>query len=95
MYLCQALALPRLSEPIYNYLSIYVNTIDIKISDNLYLWIIPRKLPDLPQNLQVNKNSQNSVTHQGSYTLSKAWLPTSDYLQVTTVIIVTNNKVLN
>lgn len=29
MYLCQALALPRLSESIYNYLSIYVNTIDI------------------------------------------------------------------
>lgn len=29
MYLCQALALPRLSEPIYNYLFIYVNTTDI------------------------------------------------------------------
>lgn len=29
MYLCQALALPRRSEPIYNYLFIYVNTTDI------------------------------------------------------------------
>lgn len=70
LYLCQALAIPRLSEAIYSYSFIYVNTVNILISDNLYLWIIPRQLPNLPQNLQVNKNT---VKHQGLYTFPKAY----------------------